>query len=1194
MTDPVTPPPPEVAQASSLPQLDDPGLRGRFESLILRELLGPAGGPDEVVDEDKVRDRYLVGTLAPKYSRVDPGQNDHLGIEDGSGGEDGPTAGLEAEAQTVMPSSVGLSFAVEAEAAGLLVRASWGRYRLVPRPSELEGTGKRGTVWRREAVTGTVRIVPLAEGPVDDLVPSPDQPEVTVRGVVRPNHERAGGGWVVTLFLVNGQQELRGRAGDTNWIFQPELAVEGLDGRPVFTRRSLDGLFQAGDPLTVDETLGLRMRDRDCVEFAVGHGAAAEWELFPGDPTRATQVRTTVAPTWEVRQQRPRTPTDDPALAGLLLDMSALADRAEGDPASLAAALAPLPEAYDGWIRRQRERISDPAQRLGDYPTEAEDALGRCAEACRRIRAGIALLAGDPDARAAFGFANRAMADQRVRSLYAEAVRRLPPGAPAPDPAAFDQVGNRTWFPFQLAFILINLPGLTRLDHEDRSNATRAPADLLFFPTGGGKTEAYLGLAAYIMGLRRLKGIVGDRDGRHGVAVLMRFTLRLLTIQQFQRAATLVAACEVIRRARAAAGDDRWGTEPFRIGLWVGQRTTPNSVEAAAEAVLEARGGHRQRGGSPLQLRHCPWCGSPLHEHRSLFVETGTTSRERVITYCDGGGDCPFSRRLAPGEGLPVMTVDEEIFRRLPSLLIATIDKFAQMPWDGRVQMLFGQVDGLCTRHGFRSPDIADADRHQARGSLPAAQTVPALALRPPDLIIQDELHLISGPLGSLAGLYETAVDRLCSWTLAGRTVRPKVIASTATIRQSSLQVHNLFRRSVRVFPPPGLDAGDDFFSLRREPDEYPGRRYVGICAPGKRVKAAMIRVYTAALAAAQRLYEDYGDRADPWMTLLGYFNSLRELGGMRRLVEDDVRQRLRGMDVRGLGRRNTPFLKELTSRIDARDIPDLLDDLEIPFSRARDAERRAARAAGAPVPKRPLDVLLATNMISVGVDVRRLGLMVVGGQPKTTAEYIQATSRVGRSRPGLVLVVYNWARPRDLSHYERFRHYHSTFYQHVEALSVTPFAPRALDRGLAGVLIAMVRLAGRRFNGNGAAGGIDRHDPAVTAACEAIVERCRAVQSPPLYAEEVRRRLTDLLDEWSRRAVRREDGIALVYDRRKDRSGAAVSLLQRPGQFGRDDFTCLNSLRDVEPSVGLVFNRIDLGEPDAPAWQPNPRRAEP
>jgi len=274
---------------------------------------------------------------------------------------------------------------------------------------------------------------------------------------------------------------------------------------------------------------------------------------------------------------------------------------------------------------------------------------------------------------------------------------------------------GRSWYPFQLAFILLNLPSTTDLNHPDRSHPTEAIADLLWFPTGGGKTEAYLGLTAYTIGLRRLQGVVEGRDGMHGVAVLMRYTLRLLTLQQFQRATALICACETIRRTDEAT----WGSDPFRIGLWVGMRNTPNKTADSEEAIKQHRESRMRGSGTPHQLTNCPWCGSKIDPGRNIQVERYEKGRGRTFIKCgDTLGRCDFSK----GEGLPVVVVDEEIYRRLPTLLIATVDKFAQMPWKGEVQMLFGQVNGYCERHGFRSPDLEDKDHHRKVGIHPAAR----------------------------------------------------------------------------------------------------------------------------------------------------------------------------------------------------------------------------------------------------------------------------------------------------------------------------------------------------------------------------------------------------------------------------------------------------------------------------------------
>ncbi len=745
-----------------------------------------------------------------------------------------------------------------------------------------------------------------------------------------------------------------------------------------------------------------------------------------------------------------------------------------------------------------------------------------------------------------------------------------------------------------MAFILLNLPAVTKLDHPDRNVSQEALADLLFFPTGGGKTEAYLGLSAYTMGIRRLQGVVAGRSGENGISVLMRYTLRLLTIQQFQRATALICACESIRRKALEHGDKRWGQTPFRIGLWVGRRTTPNHSDDAAEAIKQYRGNQFGGGGgigTPYQLTTCPWCGSAIEPGKHLESKPFPHESARTLTFCgDKFGQCLFSKRQASEEGLPVVVVDEEIYRRLPTLLISTVDKFAQMPWKGEVQMVFGQVNGYCERHGFRSPEINDSSIHpKAKSGAPSARTIEQSPLRPPDLIIQDELHLISGPLGTLVGLYETAIDKLCTWEVDGQKVRPKLIASTATIRNADTQVHRLFLRKVSIFPPNGVDVKENFFSLQREPSEdYPGRCYIGICAPGRRLKAALIRVYVAFLCSAQTLYETYGVSVDPWMTLVGYFNSMRELGGMRRLVDDDVYTRVKKMDRRGLSKRFFPtdYLSELTSRMRSEEIPLILDRLEAPFDPEQEARRKELAKKGEfkAAPKKPLDVLLATNMISVGVDVKRLGLMIVAGQPKATAEYIQATSRVGRNKPGIVCTVFNWARPRDLSHYETFEHYHSTFYKHVEPLSVTPFSPGALHRGLAGLLVALVRLRGTEFNLNEAAAKIQVTDPYVLDAIETIAERAGLIgDKGNQLADYVRAELKKKVDLWKAEAQNTTSGRVLTYNQPRGGNGPAkgttVSLLHHTGLERWQAFTCLNSLREVEPTVKLIIDDGGLDE---------------
>jgi hypothetical protein len=1131
-------------------------VRAELEDLVIKDLLGPAGGADEEVDETRVSDRYLVGILSPRRTVVRAAESDTLASDEGGTMEDGSADDLALPMDSLAPAAIGLTCTVEGACTTLQLTARWGRYSREKSATATTDKGNPKSVWKRYPMGGQPVTVPLAEGDIPAQPADPSQPDVVVRGRAR----RLGGDWVVSLFLVNAQLTVGKRPKDDELLFQPELEVSVPGGAAVFHKRRQQATGAS------DEQLRLDMIYRRHVEFASGHGVAVEATVEPGSPQKAVRLCTRVTPTYEVPMTTPPTAADNPALAAVLLDMQALA---EAEDAALFTSLRALTAAYGEWAVRNQSRVEAKADGLDAFEATARQALADCREAQSRIEAGIYLLETDPQALRAFRFANRAMWQQRVHALHSE--RRRAGGQQTL--ADLDVPENRSWRPFQLAFVLLNLPGVTQLDHADRSDSAAAIADLLWFPTGGGKTEAYLGLTAYTLALRRLQGVVDGRLGHAGVAVIMRYTLRLLTLQQFQRATALVCACEVIRRADTAT----WGAEPFRIGLWVGQRTTPNSLEDAHESVLRSHGAGRGTG-SPLQLTNCPWCGSDIKAAQDVAVETYQRGRARVFTFCgDTLGRCDFSRAKAPDEGLPVVTVDEEIYRRLPALLIATVDKFAQMPWNGKTQMLFGQVDGYCPRHGFTSPCLDDASSHPARHGFGAVKRVDHGPLRPPDLIIQDELHLISGPLGSLVGLYETAVDQLCTWTVNGRAVRPKLIASTATVRQAREQMRSLFLRDVRVFPPQGLDVEDNFFSVQRPPgDAYPGRRYIGVAAFGRRLKLALIRVYVAYLSAGQTLFLRYGKPVDPWMTLLGYFNSMRELGGMRRLVDDDVRSRLRDMDLRGLAKRHSPNLEELTSRKASTEIPALLDRLEVQHDPALPPHAKRQPGQSSPY---PLDVVLATNMVSVGVDIKRLGLMVVAGQPKGTSEYIQATSRVGRNAqaPGLVCTVYNWARPRDLSHYERFGHYHATFYQHVEALSVTPFAARAVDRGLSAILAALVRLPGGTYNPNQAAGQVDRTAALVQAAAAAIMRRAEEVTQSSAEGQKVLRQLNKRLDRWVREAAPKPGGARLGYQAERD--GLTRALLQKPGLGEWDDFTCLGSLRDVEPSVNLLLDDRPLDD---------------
>jgi hypothetical protein len=1212
------------------PIADQAYIRELLQLAVIDDLLGPANGPRERILDMSVRDRYLVGKLAPR--EADEGgieglegplaseieeEPENLEVHNGRhepGAEFDATSGhVDAEAdtldevdaasnQSLVPSSFGMTFCVDGDVDKIEAEARWGQYVRIHDHGQTKTINRKirdaaGNVLRTEQAQvpakvweripcGGMLTIDLVEGRVSHRAPDAERPEVRIQGTVRAKNHN--GDRLVTLFLVNAQPEPEENK-DAAWLFQPEITVRSVGGSEAVFRRRMPLDAKEED----SERRALEMIYRTQVEFAAGHGVAVHASAVHDSPDRAFELRTIVVPRYElpVTETPGSRPDDRLAMRSMLesghLDMETLASMSRND---LVAALRLLAVDYARWTEEQKARIGED---VVGFDKDAAAALARCVEIKRRLEEGISVLADPSDDRAltAFRFANRAMARQRIHSMYALS-RRRGEGKALAD---FEVARNRSWRPFQLAFILLAMPSLRDPRHKDRSVPVEALADLLWFPTGGGKTEAYLGVAAFAMAVRRLQGDLGDLDSSRGLTVIMRYTLRLLTLQQFQRASTLICAMELLRQRASAAGDAKWGTMPFTVGLWVGNRVTPGTTADSHKAIQDIRNPGSNPAGrtSPAQLTSCPWCGSEISAGRDVDVETAA---KRTTIYCsDSVGGCEFSKGKSARKahpGLPVLVVDEEIYHRPPSMMIATVDKFAMMAWRGETRTLFGRASVECPRHGLLWPDADCTGTHRAYRSLPRTAALNVQAIRPPDLIIQDEFHLIAGPLGTMVGLYETAIDDLCSWTLDGRRIQPKIVASTATVRKAPEQVNNVFMRRVAVFPPHGLDVADNFFSVQRSIRTMPGRRYIGVCSPGSSRPAVLIRVYTAFLTASQALFERFGQAADPYLTTVGYFNSLRELGGMKRLCEDDVqtrcyRVRMSSVDRPGLAQRSVTDVRELTSRVSSRDIPKYLDRLEIKFKAAFEAERGCYVTRWDQGEARAIDVVLATNMLSVGVDVSRLGLMVVNGQPKGTAEYIQATSRVGRSSPGLVCTVLTWARPRDLSHYETFEHYHATFYKHVEAQSVTPFSPRALDRGLTGTLLSVIRLENPNFNPNPGAGALDRPErPEAVQARDLLVSRAFQVSHDASIRHIATSELKERLDEWSREA--NVAGRTLAYEKKGPDRQTTVALLRKPGLQAWDNFTVPMSMREVEPGVRMVMN-TELFTGGDPAWSPPP-----
>ena len=1027
-----------------------------------RDLVGP-DAPDEIIDGGRSRpsDGYLTGILWPIGDRMDGGDDD--GSDGDDEGEDTPSApGLIGQQR---PCSMGVSLATASGAGphAVHVRVTFATY--LPEDRVNEQTGKPYTRWIRRAHEFTLSDVIL---PVDGVV-SRNLTEAGLEAAVEVHirGQRAGSDLMSTVTIINRSRpaQWERRTIELLTLFQVKLEIKPVAGTLIIPR---PGVRIANDE---DDAIG-RLLYRSCPEFAAGHQCSVGWDAEGMAATRVFSQWIPSATVTAFREDGHR------EFESSVKEGSFAADRlAESSPADLTKTLRELPDAYERWIRLQEARVPD---LTSDLQVLAERNLETCRRILERIRRGIARIESDERLRLAFQLANAAMALQH--SWKAEGLS-----------------AQLRWRPFQLGFILLAAESTC-----DANSADREVLDLLWFPTGGGKTEAYLAIVAMLAFHRRFAGENPD-DGAGNVAV-MRYTLRLLTAQQFERATALILASELIRRGAVRSLLDRppLGRVQFSIGLWVGGDATPNSFEKA----LESQG--QRDGSTPEQIDACPCCRSRV---RWVYDEAA----KKVQPHCEND-EC----RVGPGFGpWPVFTVDTDVYRERPTLVIGTVDKFALLPFRTEVADLFG----------FRSSQSTD-------------------------LIIQDELHLISGPLGTVAGLYETAFD----WLLARDGRRPKIIGSTATIRRASQQIRALFDRESCQFPPPGIDHDDSGFAVRDE--VRPGRLYLGVTTAGRSAKFALQAVAGSVLHSGGDAAIPSPDQRDGYATVLCYFNSLRELGGAIVQMLDDVPD---SIDLYARRRAESPrqlkLPQELTSRVSQKEIVRVLNELK--------------RTAADP---NSIDVVLATNMVSVGVDVSRLGLMVMNGQPKTRSEYIQATSRVGRAAfPGLVVTVLNAAKPRDRSHFETFPSWHQTLYRDVEATSVTPYASRARDRALHAVLVSMIR------HGAGAMRDRPRLADAPDELLETVVTEIeRRIQH--IDARELgnaRNELDDRLEDWESRAP------AIYFSPRKPNQ----SLLQSADRHARRRaagrltgaaWPTMNNMRSVEASTPFRMAEILSSAPRA------------
>ena len=805
--------------------------------------------------------------------------------------------------------------------------------------------------------------------------------------------------YLCTISFVNRSMKIK----DENSLYQTSINIVANDKSRFIpypeARRDFD--------MDVDDESALLLY-RNYPTFAIGHSIGINWNREGGLYTNSLQL--TPIPVFEAPSITPSISFKNGGESEI--DMRTQANLNE--KAEAIKVLERLIQEYENWIVDRKNEAASDALIQANYKRSADLNISECEEALKRMKAGINLLITDQQVYEAYRLTNESMLMQQYHSRLPERKVLFNGRVSVPDafPSQEIPANGGKWRPFQIAFILSVLESIA-----NPKSADRELVDLIFFPTGGGKTEAYLGVTAFTILLRRL------RDSENsGTVVLMRYTLRLLTTQQFIRAAALMCALEMIRRSDIK----KFGVEEFSIGAWLGGAVTPNTHQKAIDALPELRR-RGDRAVNPFLLLKCPWCGCTLgpikndasanDEYHPAGYKVLTTSPREFRFFCPDSR-CAFANKL------PLSVIDEEIYKKPPTLIIGTVDKFAQMSWQEGARSIFG-ID----QSGLQ-------------------------AVQPPELIIQDEFHLISGPLGSMVGLYEGVIEDLCTTTVGEARVLPKIISSTATIRRFKTQAEAIYgRQRVSLFPPPGLDASDSFFAVwaRENGKLVQGRMYVGINAPGLgSVQSAQVRVGAALAQAPMELMSD--EERDPWWTNLWFFNSIRELSNTVSLFQSDIPNYLLDMKRRyGVETRHLNTINELTSRRQSHELPKILSELEKKYKGISDPGQRGI-----------WDACLASNIIEVGIDIPRLSLMTIVSQPKSTSQYIQVSGRVGREwnvKPGMVVTIYTSNRPRDLSHYEHFRSYHEKLYAQVEPTSVTPFASPVITRALRGAAVAFIRM---------------------------------------------------------------------------------------------------------------------------------------
>ncbi len=1108
-------------------------VRQKIIDALRVDLIGPQK-PDEVLDENPMFE-YLTGMLYPQVlCNCDMLEQEVDQDIDRSDLETNYTPRPDEDdnepmvaAKFTQQSSIGISFYLKKNISSFAVDVSWGDYiHSTEKYINDKGEEKQKNLYTRQQMNSSVEIK------IADFVkyanynlPEDSNLQLHVVKFGLGNEYQ-----LVTIHLNNKRP--KGKSALESVIFQAEISVRDMNNEDIFIAESYCRT-------TINEE-EFYYKKRPI--FGRGRGCAAMWDS--NNDYAAKRIYTSFIPEYEF-------PSVEAAIPGFdkyYFQMSFLAKPANKEETY--KRLCRLRDAYAKWIRDSL--IDNPKMSDDIFKKKVgNEVIKKCQECLRRISEGIELINSDTKTFDAFCFMNSSMTLQRSISNFS---KKYGKGIscnfgdfvnPNKDENKF------CWRPFQIAFILLNLKGIV-----DPTSDDREIVDLLYFPTGGGKTEAYLGLISFVIAFRRINADIEDgynRDG--GVTAILRYTLRLLTAQQRDRLTKMIIAAEM-ERARQTP---KYGLEPISIGFWVGGGVTPNKFDEFKEDPKDPEASKNSKRLLYRQLLKCPFCGKELKEENyHIDIEA-----KKVRIYCEDK-NCIFHKYgnskmgISIPQAIPVMLVDEEIYHYCPTVILATVDKFAALPWNIETNSLFGRVDRRCSRDGY----IAIGENHsihKATEECLASTLTDVKQFAPPELIVQDELHLITGPLGTIYGAYETIIQKLCSYKIGDKNILPKYVVSTATIKNANEQIRCLYgRKEMMQFPANGFEIGDSFFIKEVPIKDKPFRKYVGISASGQSMKTTTLRVYAIILQTVHELEKNpaYRDFLDPYYTMIGYFNSIRELGGTVRLLQDDIPKRINRIKKK-YKHTSERYLSEstkveITSRIPSIKISERLQQLETPMGT-----------------KGCLDTAIATNMIAVGMDVDRLGLMTVLGQPKQNSEYIQATSRIGRQHPGVVFSIYNPYRPRDLSHYENFVGYHGQLYRYVEGTTATPFAERARDRVLHALIIAAIRLLYPNFAENEKANDIS----SLTAKqkqiiIDTILERLSIVN--PQAREDTAKEIEIFIGEWKSLAAQKKQLRYYVANGSLEKFNRLMNFYSEPCSVMEKG--TLNSMREVEAASTMFY----------------------